>query len=411
MIRYRRLKSACYMVNIVMAVGANISPLLFLSFRDLYGISYSLLGTLVFVNFVTQLGIDLIFSFFSHRFNIPKTVKILPFIAAGGMLIYAVWPFFFANNVYVGLVVGTVVCSLSGGLAEVLISPTVAAIPSDNPDREMSRLHSVYAWGVVFFVISFTLLLQLCGKEAWQWLTLGFIILPLIAGLLFLGTDIPNMDTPEHTTGALKLLKNKGVWLCVAAIFIGGAAECTMSQWSSGYLEQALGIPKVWGDIFGVALFALMLGLGRTMYAKHGKQIEKILLFGAVGAMLCYFVAAVSNISIIGLFACALTGLCTSMMWPGSLIVASERYPQGGVFVYALIAAGGDLGGSVGPQAVGLVTDAAIKCEAVVDIAAKCGMTAEQLGMKFGMLTGMVFPLIGIAVYAAIVRTKKKYTV
>lgn len=37
----------------------------------------------------------------------------------------------------------------SGGLAEVLISPVIAAIPSDRPESEMSKLHSVYAWGVV----------------------------------------------------------------------------------------------------------------------------------------------------------------------------------------------------------------------------------------------------------------------
>ena len=61
---FKRVKLACYTTNISMAVVANLSPILFLTFRSLYGISYSLLGLLVLINFVTQLTVDLIFSFF-----------------------------------------------------------------------------------------------------------------------------------------------------------------------------------------------------------------------------------------------------------------------------------------------------------------------------------------------------------
>lgn len=68
----RTVKYACYMTNVSMAAVANLSPLLFLTFREVYGISYSLLGLLVLLNFCTQLAVDLIFSFFSHRFPIQK---------------------------------------------------------------------------------------------------------------------------------------------------------------------------------------------------------------------------------------------------------------------------------------------------------------------------------------------------
>ena len=405
-LKFKRLKYACYMTNVSMAVVANMSPLLFLTFREQYGISYSLLGLLVLVNFVTQLCIDLIFSFFSHKFNIPLTVKTMPYITVFGLLIYALWQFVFPDAVYAGLVIGTIIFSLGSGLAEVLISPTIAAIPADDPDREMSKLHSVYAWGVVFFVIIFTLFLQLFGREYWHWMVLFFSLVPISAAVLFAGAEIPQMETNEKTSGTLHLLKNPGLWLCFSAIFLGGASEVTMAQWSSGYLEQALGISKIWGDIFGVALFAVMLGLGRMLYSKIGKNISKALLWGAVGAALCYLTAALCNISFIGLLACGFTGFCTSMMWPGSLIVASDRFPKGGVFIYAMMAAGGDLGASVGPQLVGVITDAALEIPAAINFAAKSGLSPEQLGMKLGMLVGMLFPLLGIAVYALIHRSR-----
>ena len=406
--KIKRLKYACYSVNVTMSAVGNLSPVLFLTFRSLYGISYSLLGLLVLINFVTQLIVDLIFSFFSHKFHIAKTVKSIPLIAVFGFLVYALFPFFFPDHVYVGLVIGTVIFSAASGLAEVLISPVIAALPADDPDKEMSKLHSIYAWGVVFVIVVSTVFLLLAGGEYWQILALLFMLIPLLSAFLFFGSEIPAMETPKQTAGALKLLRNKGVWLSVFAIFLGGAAECTMAQWSSGYLEQAAGIPKVWGDLFGVALFAVMLGLGRSLYAKVGKNIGKVLTFGAIGATLCYFTAAISNNSFIGLFACAFTGFCVSMLWPGNLIVASAKFTEGGVFIYAMMAAGGDLGASVGPQLVGIITDAVIANPAAAALAADLALAPEQLGMKLGMLCGMLFPLVGIFIYWYIWKANKK---
>ena len=236
---YLRTKLACYTVNISMSVVGNLPPLLLLTFREMYDISYSLLGLLVLINFFTQLVVDLIFSFFSHRFNIAKAVRLTPVLTVSGLLIYALWPWLFPQMVYAGLVVGTIVFSASGGFVEVLISPVIAAIPAKDPDREMSKLHSVYAWGVVGVIAVSTLFILLAGAKYWQWLALILTIIPLTSAILFAGAEIPPMETPEKVGGVLKYLKNPGLWLCVGAIFLGGAAECTMAQWASGYLEQA----------------------------------------------------------------------------------------------------------------------------------------------------------------------------
>lgn len=405
---YTRLKLACYTTNVSMSVVGNLSPILFLTFHNLYDISYSLLGLLVLVNFFTQLTIDLIFSFFSHKFNIPLSVKITPCLTVIGLFIYAVWPYLFPDMVYAGLVIGTIIFSCSGGLAEVLISPVIAAIPAKDPDREMSRLHSVYAWGVVGVIFIATLFLLLFGQQHWQILAFVFLLIPLSSCILFSTVTIPEMETQEKVSGVLRFLKTKALWLCVGAIFLGGAAECTMAQWASGYLEQALGIPKVWGDICGVALFSVMLGLGRTLYSKFGRNIGRVLLLGAIGASVCYLTAALINFPAIGLLACGFTGFCVSMLWPGSLIVASDRIPDGGVFIYAMMAAGGDLGASVGPQLIGLITDAAIASPELSAFAADISLAPEQLGMKLGMLVGALFPLAAIPVYFHIDRTAKK---
>ncbi|MBQ3041350.1 MAG: MFS transporter [Clostridia bacterium] len=405
---FRRVKLACYSVNVSMAVVGNLSPVLFLTFRSLYGISYSLLGLLVLINFVTQLGIDLIFSFFSHKFNIPLAVKMTPFLTVIGLGIYALAPFVFSNNIYIGLVIGTIIFSAASGFSEVLISPVIAAIPSENPERDMSKLHSIYAWGVVAVILVSTLFLLVFPKEYWWVLPIIFMSIPIFSISMFMGSKLPSLETPEKLSGTLKFFKSKWLWISVFAIFLGGAAECTMAQWSSSFIENALGIPKIWGDVFGVALFALALGLGRTLYAKKGKNIEKVLFIGAIGSTACYLIATISGIPILGLLACAFTGFCVSMMWPGCLVIASEKFPSAGVFIYAMMAAGGDLGASFGPQLVGVVTDEVSKSDLALKLGERLSLSTEQVGMKAGMLVGVILSTIAIFVYLYIYRSKKK---
>lgn len=396
----KRVRNACYAAYMAEAAVITLPPLLFMTFRELYGISYTLLGTLVLINFCSQLTIDLIFSFFSHKFDISKTVKVTPVLCAAGLAAYAVSPVIFAGSEYIGLAVTTVLFSVAAGLMEVLLSPVVAALPTENPDREMSRLHSLYAWGVVFTVIFATLFLLVFGQDAWQWLAVLLAMIPATSAALYAGTKIPHIDTPEKASGAAAFFKNKGLWLCIAGIFFGSMAENIMSQWASSYLEQALSIPKVWGDVGGVAMFAVMLGLARTLYAKYGKDITRVLMLSACGAAVCYLVAALSSAPLVGLIACAAAGFCTSMLWPGMLMVSGAKFPAGGVLIFAVMAAGGDLGASVGPQMVGLVTDAVIASADGTAFAAQMGLAVEQLGMQLGLLIGMLFPLMAIPVYA-----------
>ena len=407
-LKIRRLKLACYTGNISMSVVGNLPPLLFITFRELYGISFSLLGLLVLINFVTQLAVDLVFSFFSHRFNIKLTVRLMPVLTVAGLLLYSFSPLLFPRAVYLGLCLGTVVFSAAAGLGEVLISPVIAAIPAPDPDREMSKLHSVYAWGVVGVIPVATLFLFAFGGESWPLLCIAFCLIPLASAILFAFCEVPDIGSEKRSEGVLKQLKSQSLWACFFAIFLGGSAECTMAQWSSGYLEAALGIDKIWGDIFGVAFFALMLGLGRTLYSKVGKNIGRVLIFGTVGATLCYLLAAVTDIPVIGLFACALCGFSVCMLWPGNLVVATRRFPRGGVFIFAMMAAGGDIGASVGPQLVGIVTDTVIALDKVSNLSAAIGISPEQLGLKAGMLTGMLFPLAAIPLYLVMHRSPKK---
>lgn len=384
-LKYKRTKFACYAAYFTMSSVFCLPPILFVIFHESYGVSWTLLGTLVLTNFCTQLFIDLVFTAFSKKFNVKLIVKIMPLITSLGLLIYGIFPILFPEKTYFGLLIGTVIFSVSAGLSEVLLSPIIAAIPSDNPQGDMSFLHSLYAFGVFSVVVVATLFLKFIGAKYWMYLVMFFAALPIIAAVLFMISPIPDMNEGGSSQ---KVQKNKrgriGLALCVGCIFLGSCAETVMTNWISSFMDAELHVDKALGDILGVATFAILLGLARICYAKCGKNIIRVLFLGMLGAAVCYLVAGLSSHTIPAFIACILTGVFTGMLWPGTLIMMEEKIPGVGVAAYALMAASGDLGASVAPQLMGIV--------------------ADHAGLQTGMLVSALFPILGVILLVVIIR-------
>ncbi len=395
---YRSTRFACCYTYLASAAVFSLPPILFLTFREMYGVSYTLLGTLVAINFCTQLAIDLVFSFFGRHFNAHTALRVTPLITSLGLMVYALVPLLFPAQAYVGLLVGTVLFSVAAGLGEVLISPTVAALPSPHPEKDMATLHSLYGYGVVMVVTVSTLFLEVFGHENWMYLVMLWAALPLVASLLLFRCKLPDMAHGGETPPQGVQKRHAGIVLFMLCIFFGSAAENSMTNWVSTFIEGALEIPKAVGDLLGLTLFAILLALTRTWYARFGKNIHRVLLFGMLGAVGCYLVAGLSMQPVVSMIACVLTGICTSMLWPGSLILMEEQLPHPGVAAYALMAAGGDLGASIAPQLLGLVVDTVSVTAWAQEIGARLMITPEQIGMKTGMLVAALFPLLGAGV-------------
>ncbi len=408
---FRRTKAACYTACFTMAPVFAFPPVLFAVLREQYGISYTLLGTLVLVNFCTQLGVDLLFTFFSKRFNVALTLRVMPLITCVGMLLYALIPACAPRYAYAGLLVGTVIFSASAGLSEVLLSPTIAALPSDDPQGDMSCLHALYAFGVLATVVISTLFLKCFGGANWMYLALLFALIPVGAAALFMTSPIPDMggETSGRTehTGSRRV----GLALCAACIFFGSCAENTMSNWISGYMENALQMDKLVGDILGMAVFAILLGLARISYGRFGRSIFPVLLVSMAGSGVCYLVAAFSPSVPVAALACVLTGLFSGMLWPGTLIMMEENISGAGVAAFALMAASGDIGASFAPQLMGIVIDGVSTNASAAGVGAAWGLTAEQVGLRAGMLVSALFPIIGVGLILGLMRyfgTEKK---
>ncbi len=66
---YGKTKLACYLGFVTQAISANFVPLLFLTFHNTYGISFSQLALISVVFFVTQLVVDFICAKTADKIN------------------------------------------------------------------------------------------------------------------------------------------------------------------------------------------------------------------------------------------------------------------------------------------------------------------------------------------------------
>ena len=76
--------------------------------------------------------------------------------------------------------------------------------------------------------------------------------------------------------------------------------------------------------------------------------------------------------------------------------------------MYAIMAAGGDFGAAVGPQLVGIITDAVCVSEKGIALAERLGITPAALGMKCGMLLGSIVGVLAVIVFTVIYLKRNK---
>lgn len=392
-VSYRPTTIACYIGNFVQAIVINFLPILFLTLHEGFGLSFEMLGLLITINFISQVTVDLAFARLIDKYGFRVFAVGGHIAAALGLALLAMTPLMPDGAVYGWLILSIVIYSIGGGLMEILLSPIVNSIPTDEKAAAMSLLHSFYAWGQVAVVLLTTLLLFLLPDGWWPLIAILWTVCPVVNAILFSRVPLAPPIPEERRTGMRRVLKDPFFFVAMAVIMTGAMAELCMSQWASAFMET-IGFNKVTGDLLGMCMFGVMLGVGRAWYGKMGGRVKlhRVMMFGSALAAVCYVAAAFFGAGALSLAACALTGLGASLLWPGSLSLAAERFPYAGAVMFAIMAAGGDIGASIGPWLVGVVAERAPGVAAFAHFVETFG--SEQFGLRAGMLLGAIFPVI-----------------
>ena len=355
----------------------NFAPLLFLTFQKTYGISLDKITLLVTMNFAVQLLVDFLAAGFVDRIGYRKAIVLAHLLCAGGVAGLGILPELTADP-YLGFLGAVLLYAAGGGLIEVMISPIVEACPTERKEAAMSLLHSFYCWGHVLVVVASTVFFRVAGIGNWRILAFIWALVPFFNCFYFARVPIRSM-TGEDRGMSMRQLAGSGVfWLFVLLMVCSGASEQAMSQWASAFAESALQVGKTMGDLLGPCLFALLMGTSRAVYARFSRHMP-LIPFMVGSGFLCiagYLLAVWSKAPVMALMGCGLCGLSVGILWPGTFSLSCARIPRGGTAMAALLALGGDVGCSLGPTVVGLVSNTA------------------GGSIRAGLLAAVVFPVL-----------------
>lgn len=374
---YNHTLRASYIGYISQAIVNNFAPLLFLTFQKTYGISLDKITLLVTMNFAVQLLVDFLAAGFVDRIGYRRAIVLAHLLCAGGVAGLGILPELTADP-YLGFLGAVLLYAAGGGLIEVMISPIVEACPTERKEAAMSLLHSFYCWGHVLVVVASTVFFRVAGIGNWRILAFIWALVPFFNCFYFARVPIRSM-TGEGRGMSMRQLAGSGVfWLFVLLMVCSGASEQAMSQWASAFAESALQVGKTMGDLLGPCLFALLMGTSRAVYARFSRHMP-LIPFMVGSGFLCiagYLLAVWSKAPVMALMGCGLCGLSVGILWPGTFSLSCARIPRGGTAMAALLALGGDVGCSLGPTVVGLVSNTA------------------GGSIRSGLLAAVVFPVL-----------------
>ena len=357
---YKKTLVACYLGFVTQAITANFTPLLFLTFKNTYGIGFEKIALIPMVFYFTQLLIDFAAAKFVDKIGYRVCVVSSQVLSAAGLVLMAVLPELFSVP-FAGILIAVVLYAIGSGLVEVLVSPIVEACPFENKGGMMSLLHSFYCWGAVAVILGSTLFFTVFGIENWKILTVLWAIIPFWNAFNFMFCPIERLVEEDQRMRTSQLLKLPLFWLLILLMICAGASEASMAQWASAFTESAMGVSKTVGDLAGPCLFAVFMGISRILYGKLSEKLDLTKTMLACGGLcvLCYLTASLSAIPIIGLAGCALCGVSVGIMWPGTISISSQKCPRGGTAMFAFLALAGDLGATVSPSLVGGISNMA----------------------------------------------------
>lgn len=354
---YSHTLYACYIGYVAQAITNNFTPLLFLTFQDTYRIPLEKITLLITANFCMHLAVYLAFLRQAEKIGYRKLVVFSHLCAAGGLAGLAVLPGLLPEP-YAGLLCSTFLFAVGGGLNGMLLTPIAAACPFDKNSGRISLLHSFYCWGHVFVILASTLFFVLSGIGSWKTLALLWALVPLANAVYFTRVPIDSVVQESERIPVRKLFSFRLFWLFMLLMVCAGAAEQAMSQWVSAFAESSLRVSKTLGDLAGTCMFAVGMGVPRVIYGRRGGKLDlrKCMAAGGVLCIFCYLAAAFSPFPVLALASCVMCGFSVGIFWPGTFSLASAHFLKSGAAIFAFLAFAGDIGCSLGPAVVGMVS-------------------------------------------------------
>ena len=294
------------------------------------------------------------------------------------------------------MLVGGVVTGVGTGMADALLTPIVCAIFPAKRERMSNVLHAFYPVGLTATIAGVVALI-LAGWP-WRWVFRAMAVLALLPGFVLLFLKLPAQSHEgEDRSPTWSIVRRWTFVLFFAAMLLGGATEMGPTSWLPTLVKEAVKdtvargsvTDRVWGAS-ALLPFAVAMALGRFSSAAlvHKLGARRLLVGGGVICALGLGLAAFAQGPVAMVAWLTVVGFGVASFWPTILACVGNRFPQGGAFMFAVLASAGCLGCALGPAVMGFI--------------------ADQFGLSRSVATLAGAPVVAAIIMGSLLRTKPR---
>jgi fucose permease len=338
-----------FVFGIVMAILGAILPSLF----ERIHFSKSEAGNLFFVMNLAMLGISVVFGPVVDRFGYRV------FLASSALLVAFSFLLFTLAPTYSLLVAAAFLLGLGGGG----LNGGSNALTSDlNPESRSAALNLLgifFGFGALLIPFLIGTLLGRIGLEA---ILVIAAFLSLIPFLFFLGLRFPAAKQAQGfpLRRAARVIGNPLLWLCGFLLFFQSGNEFTVGGWVSTYLNEnfrfsamsaSLVLAGFWGAMMVGRLFVSGILVRKT-------KNETLILASAILALSGTLLLAAATSGLAASVGVVLTGFGFAAIFPTTLAIAGEAFPDLTGTAFSVIFMVALTGGMIAPWLAGRVANA-----------------------------------------------------
>jgi fucose permease len=353
-----------FVFGIVMAVLGAILPSLF----ERIQFNKSEAGNLFFVMNLAMLGMSVVFGPVVDRFGYRVFLALCALLVAVSFVLFTIAPS------YSLLLAAALLLGLGGGG----LNGGSNALTSDlNPKSRSAALNLLgIFFGFGALLIPF-LIGTLLGRLGLKTILVIAVVLSLIPFVLFLWLRFPAAKQAQGfpLSRAAGVIGHPLLWLCGCLLFFESGNEFTVGGWVSTYLNENFRFSPMSASLVLAGYWGAMM-IGRLIVSRKLVRVwknETLILSSAVLALAGTALLAAAPSGLLASLGVVLTGLGFAAIFPTTLAIAGEAFP--------------DLTGTA--------------FSVIFMVALAGGMTAPWLAGKVayasGMRAGLIIPVVGCA--------------
>lgn len=319
--------------------------------QEEYGISYGVSGMMLSAHSIGNFIASFIAGVLPIYLGRKRSIMVLSLFTCIGFAVMTLW----------GNPLILIACFFGIGIGRGSvsnISNVVVAEVSENKEKALNMLHSIFAIGA--FIAPFIALAATAKDiKGWKIGALTITVLCIGAQLAFFKSTLSNqpLKKKEVANKSYGFLKNKKFLISVGILFFYLCAETTINGWLITYLKDTGVMSIGYAQIMASVLWILIM-VGRISCAYISQKVNRryILVVTAIGKAVC-FIALISTQNIVFItLAIVGLGLFMAGIYPTTIANIGNIITEYPMAIGTILAIGG-IGSIIMPSITGIIAE------------------------------------------------------